>query len=460
MRAMIAVAAGLLLGTSSASSQTFAFVDATVIPMDRERTIERQTVVVTDGRIVAMGPTASTRVPSGARVINARGKYLMPGLAEMHAHVPPQRPADQLLRDIMYLYVANGVTTIRGMLGAPYQLELRERLRSGEVVGPRFYVGAPSLNGQTAQNPATSARLMREHKAAGYDLVKVHPGISRATYDSAVIVGRQVGITLGGHVPADVGISHAIASRQSTIEHLDGYIEGASSAELLARAANGGVTLAELWTDISTDRLRALARETKQAQVSVVPTMYLWENLWMPPQGEAIEQRPEMRYVPRPWVDGWKNQMRGRAAANQQAGVDADAVQHMLARRRELLKLMSAEGVEILMGTDSPQMLNVPGFALHHEIKVMAASGMTPWEVLSSGTRNVAAYVSRVLGQPARFGTVAVGNDADLVLLDANPLQSIDNLQRRAGVMVQGRWHEASALAAGLEEIAARNAGS
>jgi hypothetical protein len=452
--------AALVLGAAPLAAQSTAFVGVSVIPMDREGILTEQTVVVTSGRISAMGPAASTAVPDGATRIDGRAKFLMPGLAEMHAHVPPQTTNDQLLRDIMFLYLANGVTTIRGMLGAPYQLQLREQLASGAMLGPRFLVGAPSLNGNTAPDPATAARLMREHHAAGYDLVKLHPGVSRESFDSAVAVGRALGITLGGHVPADVGIRHAIASRLSTIDHLDGYIEGAVSPAMLARIAHPTdvVSLPEAWADVTTERLTELASATKAAGIAVVPTMYLWENLWLPPEGEAIEQRPEMRYVPRPWITGWRNQINGRITFNAQNSLAASDIEAMLARRRELLRILQAEGVPILMGTDSPQMLNVPGFALHRELKVMEESGLTPYQILVSGTRNVSGYVANVLRRPAEFGSVAVGQEADLVLLNANPLESIDNLNQRAGVMVRGRWLPAGELTAGLEAIAARYA--
>jgi imidazolonepropionase-like amidohydrolase len=440
------------------AAQATAFVGVNVIPMDSERVIADQIVLVENGRITAMGPTAATTIPAGTFTVDGRGKYLMPGLAEMHAHVPPQTTDPQLLADIMYLYVANGVTTIRGMLGAPYQLELREKLRSGEMLGPRFYVGAPSLNGNTAPDPATAARLMREHKAAGYDLVKLHPGVSRAAYDSAVAVGRQVGITIAGHVPTDVGIHHAIETRLTTVDHLDGYIEGAVSDAMLARIASptDQVTLPEAWAEVTTDRLRGLARATRRAGIAVVPTMFLWENLWLPPVGEEIENRPEMRYVPLPWVNGWRNQINNRLNFNRANNLDEGTIREMLERRRELLRILQQEGVPILMGTDSPQLLNVPGFALHREIKVMVEAGLTPYQVLVSGTTNVRDYVRNVLRQQAEFGTVAVGQEADLVLLDGNPLESIDNLSRRSGVMVRGRWIPASELTAGLEEMARR----
>jgi imidazolonepropionase-like amidohydrolase len=440
------------------AGQSHAFVGVTIVPMDSERVVPGQTVVIRDGRIAAVGPSTTTPVPAGATTIEGRGRYLMPGLAEMHAHVPPQTTDDQLLRDIMFLYVANGITTIRGMLGAPYQLTLRERLASGEMLGPRFYVGAPSLNGQSAPDPATAARLMREHHAAGYDMVKIHPGLSRATYDSAVAVGRALGITMGGHVPSDVGIAHAIASGQTTIDHLDGYVEGAVSPAMAARIAHptDQVHPGELWRDASDDRLRALARQTREAGLWVVPTSFLWQNLFLPPDPEEAAARPEMQFVPAPWVAGWQNQARGRMNANTQMNLTADDAAVLSAKRRTLLKFLADDGNTVLMGTDSPQMFNVPGFALHRELRVMREAGLTPYQVLVSGTTNVAEYVRRNLRQEARFGTVAVGQDADLVLLEANPLESIDHLTQRAGVMVRGTWVSRADIDAGLAGIAAR----
>ncbi|MFP5354945.1 MAG: amidohydrolase, partial [Gemmatimonadota bacterium] len=143
----LAALAGASLLPAAAAAQVTAFVDVSVIPMDRERVLENQTVLVRDGRIVSVAPASGAQLPADAVRIDGRGKFLMPGLAEMHAHVPPQGASEQLLKDIMFLYIANGVTTIRGMLGATYQLDLARRLNGGQMVGPTFYVAAPSING-------------------------------------------------------------------------------------------------------------------------------------------------------------------------------------------------------------------------------------------------------------------------------------------------------------------------
>ncbi|MFN2397649.1 MAG: amidohydrolase family protein [Gemmatimonadaceae bacterium] len=441
-----------------------AFVNVNVLPMDRERVLTGQTVIVRDGRIAQMGPSSRVNVPRGVQRIDGRGKYLMPGLAEMHAHVlgPQAQQSEARNRDIMFLYVANGITTVRAMLGAPNQLTLRDKTTSGEILGPTIFVAAPSLNGQSAPDPATAARLVREHKRAGYDLLKLHPGLSRATYDSIVAVGREVGITWAGHVSQDVGIEHALATRQSTVDHLDGYIEGSVSSAMKRRIASpmDTVRLGEVWRAVEDDQIRALAQRTKEAGVWNVPTMFLWESFFSDESPEQMMRRDEMKYAPREWVTGWANQKRQRIQTDSAQGVTPEDAAHQLRARRKILKALADAGAPLLMGTDSPQMFNVPGFALHRELRLMREAGLTPYQILESGTKNVALYAERDLKRDGKFGTVTVGNRADLVLLDANPLDDLSNVAKRAGVMVRGRWVPRSEIDQGLSALAARFARS
>ncbi len=445
--------------TSSADS-VFAFTNVSVLPMDRNRELRNQTVVVAGGRIAALGPTGEIAIPAGARRIEGRGKFLMPGLAEMHAHVQgPQAPnADAMNRDIMFLYVANGITTIRAMLGAPNQLVLRDQLKRGVALGPTMYVAAPSLNGQTAPDAETAARLVKAHKDAGYDLLKIHPGLTRAPYDAIVKTARDVGITWAGHVSTQVGVEHVLATKQSTIDHLDGYIEAAASQDIrnAMMSQPSTVNLAQLYRSVTDERIRELARRTKAAGTWNVPTMFLWESFFQPGTPEEWAQREEMKYAPRQWVRNWIDQKKQRVSLDARNGLSpADAALH-ISLRRKMLKALADEGAPLLMGTDSPQMFNVPGFALHRELGVALESGLTPYQILESGTRNVGRYVAQDLKQNGSFGTVAVGSRADLVLLDANPLDDLRNLSRRAGVMVRGRWISRSEIEKGLEELAAR----
>jgi imidazolonepropionase-like amidohydrolase len=421
----------------AAGGEVTAFVGVNVVPMDAERVLEGYTVLVRGDRIEAVGPADRVRVPAGARRIDGAGRWLMPGLAEMHAHVPGPQAPPEAMEELMFLYVANGVTTIRGMLGAPSQLEVRERLASGAMLGPTFLVGAPSLNGNSAPDAATAERLVREHAAAGYDFLKLHPGLSRGAYDAILATAREVGTTWAGHVSEGVGIDHTLATRQSTIDHLDGYLPGA----------------------LDPARRAALVDATRAAGTWNVPTMYLWESFLSADGPERWLALPEMRYASPAQREAWERQKRGIMAQQAQQGLTPEARREEIEGRCALLKALSEGGARILMGTDSPQLFNVPGFALHRELEVMAAAGMPPFRILESGTRNVGLYVSGDLGGDGRFGTVAPGMRADLLLLESNPLDDVANVARRAGVMVRGRWMPEEEIQRRLAEVEARHRG-
>jgi hypothetical protein len=213
----------------------------------------------------------------------------------------------------------------------------------------------------------------------------------------------------------------------------------------------------QVWRAVQRDRLRDLVRRTKGAGIYNVPTMYLWDNLFVPGRGDSIAAtKDEMRYAPRSWVTGWINQKDQRANLDRQLGVTAEDAARQSQLRRELLKMLADEGAPLLMGTDSPQMFNVPGFALHRELRVAADAGLTPFQILQSGTVTVARYAREVLKQDGNFGRVAPGMRADLVLLEANPLHDLANLTRRSGVMVRGRWVSGEEIARGLADLERR----
>jgi imidazolonepropionase-like amidohydrolase len=437
-----------------------AIENVTVLPMvadadapASERVRPGQTVVVVDGRIAAMGDAGSVAIPAGARRIEGAGRFLLPGLAEIHAHVPPgQDPPRELVEEVLFLYVANGITTIRGMLGAPYQLELREGLRRGEVLGPRFFVGAPSVNGNSAPTPEAAEALVRAHAAAGYDFLKIHPGVPRDAWDRMVAVADEVGITFSGHVPADVGIDHAVASGMSTIDHLDGFLE-VTRRDGLSPDADAATRYAA--TDPA--KLEALAARLAAAGTWQVPTHYLWNHLNGFVDPDRILALPEFRYISPGQRMGYRNQANQRRAS---AAITPESDAAHRAMRQDFLRAAHAAGVPILMGTDSPQLFNVPGFALHRELPLMVDAGMSPYEVLLSGTRHVATYVAEDLGHAGDFGTVEVGKRADLLLVDGNPLEDLGRLQDPVGVLVDGRWVPRDTIRDGLAAIAAKYEGS
>ena len=434
-------AAALLLGgaiPSAAYAQSAdgvtAFENVTVIPMTDERALPGHTVLVRGDRIVAVGPSASVAVPAGARRVDGRGKYLTPGLAEMHGHVPPPSAPAQYTEDVLFLYLANGITTVRGMLGDNGQLELRRRVSRGELLGPMLYLAGPSFNGNSVASPDDAVRMVREQRDAGWDLLKIHPGLTRAEYDAVARTAAQEGLRFGGHVPEEVGLMHALEMGQETFDHVDGYVEYVGGAE----------------GPINPARLDSAVRMTRQAGAAVVPTMALWEVLYVTLPLDSLRAYPELRYVSAQSVQSWVNAYNQRRSA---PTFNAATSGRVIEARQQVLAALHRGGARILMGTDAPQQFSVPGFSLHREFPRMRAAGMTPYDVLASGTRNVGEYFQR----NDAFGTIAVGRRADLLLLDADPLADVANLQRIAGVMARGRWVPADEIRTRLEAIAARH---
>jgi len=448
-----AVLACAMAAPTVSGQEVVAFENVTVLTMDDDRRMEGRTVLVEDGLITRVGAAGSVEVPDGALRIDGRGRFLMPGLAEMHAHVPPTpNPPRELLEDYMFLYVANGITTIRGMLGQAYQIELADELEGGDLLGPTFYVGAPSINGNSAPTPDDAERLIRAHAGAGYDLQKIHPGVSRESWDRMVAVAEEVGLTYGGHVPADVGLEHALATGMSTVDHLDGYVTAVASEGVQAQVSTGTISLGGLVEGAEEARIQEIIRRSLEADVYVVPTQYLWESLYAGRDPDEYLGLPEMVYVSSEQREAWRQQGSGGPQ-----GTPEELEAFFDLRDRILVELADA-GVGILMGTDSPQLYNVPGFALHREIAEMEGAGMTRDQILRSGTVEVARYVGNHLGLADNFGTVAEGNRADLVLLEEDPLEDLDHLTGRVGVMVRGQWVSAEEISAGLDALAAKHA--
>ena len=422
-----------------------AFTNVTVLPMDRERSMPGQTVVVGGDRIVAMGPAADVDVPAGAMRIDGRGKFLMPGMAEMHAHIPGGSAPDALMHRVLSLFVANGITTIRGMLGDPRHLPLREAVSRGDLVGPTIYTSGPSFNGNTATSPEIAAGMVRQQKAAGYDLLKVHPGVPLAAFEAMASTANAVAMPFSGHVPADVGLERALAAKYHSIDHIDGYFEYAVRRDAPVDLNAPGFFGVNFAAHLDPARLAKAVADTKRAGVWIVPTQGLLELFMSSATPEELRRAPGVEYIPSQVVDGWAKQ---RQAFITQPGFAAAANERFLAERRTLLKALHDAGVDLAMGSDAIQTFSVPGFSIYREMAAMVRSGLTPYEVYVTGSRNVARFFAR-----DDAGLVAVGRVADLVLVDADPLADIANLARQTGTMARGRWHPRAELLARIRSM-------
>lgn len=429
--AILGLVALFSLPSAAFAQAATAFVNVAVVPMDAPRVVAGQTVLVQNGRIAAIGSAAQISLPPGTVTIDGAGKFLIPGLAEMHGHNPPPGSSDADVARTYFLYVANGVTFVRSMLGWDGQIELREKVRRGELLGPTLYLAGPSFNGGTVKSPDQAVARVREQKKQGWDLLKVHPGVPRDAYDAMARTAGEVGITFAGHVPADVGLTHAIMQEQATIDHLDGYVE-----QLNAGAA-----------PVDAARLADLVRLTRGHGAAVVPTMVLWDTILGAHDLKTLLGFEELAYMPASDVAAWRASYEQRIGS---AGFNAANARQVAANRRTILKALNDGGVDILFGTDSPQQFSVPGFSIHREMQAMYAAGLSPYDILKSATRNVAAH----LDQEGEFGTVVSGARADLVLLNGNPLEDIGHVARQAGVMVRGQWLPVDEIESRLDVIA------
>ncbi|MBU1308257.1 MAG: amidohydrolase family protein [Gammaproteobacteria bacterium] len=425
----------LLLCSGVKAAGVTVFDQVHVLPMHSEQVLHNQRVLVQGDRIIAVAPATELALPDGATVIDGGGRYLMPGLAEMHGHVPPLvdfsgMPA-RYLDDVLTLYLAGGVTTVRGMLGHDQQLRLKDDIASGKRLGPTLYLAGPSFNQHTVTSAEQARERVRQHKKEGWDLLKIHPGLSLAHYQAIADEAKQQGIDFAGHVPQDVGIEQAILLGSRTIDHLDGYM-----------AALGGFDKALTAADLA-----PLVALSKKHNVAVVPTQALWQTIIGASDASQLQAYDELKYMPARVVAGWQRYVQQPGGAYYSGDSAAVHAQN----RRLLLAELHRAGVTILMGTDAPQLYSVPGLSLRREIPAMASAGISNYDILRSGTVLVGEYFA----DKDRFGQVKAGQRADLLLLDGNPLQDLTVLYQPAGVMVRGQWLSRAELDTKLADIAA-----
>jgi imidazolonepropionase-like amidohydrolase len=364
----------------------------------------------------------------------------------MHAHVAEVGSQD-LDRDFT-LFVANGVTTVRGMLGRPSHLHLRQQLLDGEQFGPRLITSGPSLNGNTVSSPADGVRKVRAQHAAGYDFIKIHPGLSASEFSAIASAANELGMPYAGHVPVSVGVFGALDAGMTTIDHLDGYVAALMPADSDLSGGYGGFFDVLLSDQVVEERLEELVSRTVAAGTWNVPTQSLVEQLVNDTSVSDLANRSEMRYMPRATVDRW---IEAKQSQLNERGFSPELGARAIDIRRQIILALHEAGAGLLLGSDAPQIFNVPGFSLHHELEFLVAAGLTPFDALRTGTTAVAEFLG------TNTGIVAVGKDADLVLLNANPLADIGNSRRVHGVMLRGNWISYAEIEDRLKSLTARH---
>ena len=422
----------LISCTAQSSNQETVFTKVNVIPMNEEKVIKNQDVVVLNGIITAIGESGKVKYNKNAHVIDANGKYLIPGLAEMHAHVPPVDDIEPM-KEVLTLFLCNGITTIRGMLGHPRHLELRSKIKSGEIIGPHFYTSGPSFNGNSVKTPEAGSEMVRNQKQAGYDFLKLHPGLTKENFAAIAKTAKEVNIPFAGHVSFDVGVWRAIEAGYASIDHLDGFVESLVPGIDTIKEQQAGSFAMFIAKNADEKRIPALMKGLKEKNIWVVPTQALAER-WFSPEkdADAFAREPEMIYMKEETLKNWITSKKNLMA---NPNYKSEEIKKFVELRRKLIYECQRNGVGLLLGSDGPQVFNVPGFSVHHELKYMVDAGLTPFQALQSGTVNVAKYFNLT-----NSGMIKTGYVSDMVLLDANPLENIENTKKIAGVMLGNNW--------------------
>lgn len=410
------------------------FENINLVAMTDDQVQYEMDVHIRGDRIQQIKPHGELSIPSGAAVIDGAGHYLMPGLAEMHGHVPPLQAnqfPERYVDDVLFLYLAGGITTVRGMLGHDNQLDLKERVNKGGQLGPNLYLAGPSFSGGSINSPQEAAERVHRQVDEGWDLLKVHPGLTYEEFEAMADEANEAGIPFAGHVPEDVGLENAIRMGQQTIDHLDGYI-AFMDAET---------------QPVTDEQLQRAVELTVEHDVWVVPTQALWETLIGAADAEKLRSYNELKYMPENIVQNWHNFL-DEGVTNTPFYSGEHARQHA-ENRQKLLKALQDGGAKILMGTDAPQLFSVPGLSIRHELSIMENAGLTPYEILVSGTYNVGKYFE----DKDRFGTITEGSRADLLMVNGNPLEDLTVIEDHEGVMVRGIWLPREQIDEKLQEI-------
>ncbi len=389
-----------------------AFLNVNLVAMTDGEVLPDQRVVVENGRIAAVGDVP---LPDSAIAIDAAGCYLMPGLADLHFHT---EQGNRYMANDLFLFLANGVTTVRLMWGGSDALRLR-----AIAAGPRLIVASPGMDGPGARygaleaviaTPAQARTAVARYKREGYDYIKVYTALQLDAYRAIVEEAAAQEIRVVGHVPVAVGFEEALAARQYTVEHLHGFDLPVPAAEIAAALREAGI-----WS-IPTLRVLHTTRD----------------------ETPALEARPEMRYVS-PRLREWFRDSRTYGNSKPNA--------ERLEMHRQAVRALRDAGARFAIGTDAGFRYTLPGFSIFEELQMMAEAGLTPYEVLRAATADAA----ECLALRHETGAVEPGKAADLLLLEANPLESVQNVRRQAGVMFADRWFSAAALRNRLEQIAA-----
>jgi imidazolonepropionase-like amidohydrolase len=454
----------LLAPISGVSQNILAITHANVIDVTGGPTQRNYTVVISGDRITEMGNSSKIRAPKNAEVVDATGKFLIPGLWDMHVHPDG--------KDYLPLFIANGVTGIRVMWGDPEDHEWRKAIEAGDLIGPRMIIASPLVDGPkpywrgsiSVSSEAEARQVVIKAKQDGADFVKVYQFLPRDLYFAIADEAKKQGMPFAGHVPISVSAQEASSAGQKSFEHLVGILPACSSRSadllkgqqddltegLLAKPRFWGAHVVEsrqmMLDTYSPDQVAALCAVLKGNGTWQVPTLTLL-RMFAYGDDPAFLKDARLKYVPIHTRASWDPS----AIDGKRSPEDFAYMKREFQKDLEVVGAMQRAGVGILAGTDTANPFCFPGFSLHDELGLLVQAGLSPMEALQAATLNPA----RFQGKENDLGTVEKGKIADLVLLDANPLDEIGNTKRIAAVVSAAKFYSRAALDRMLAKVEA-----
>lgn len=419
-----------------AGRKVTAFTDVTVVAMDRDAPLLHRTVVV-EGDAITKVCTTDCDLPGDAERVDGRGKWLIPGLHDMHVHLDGTK-------GMLALFVMNGVTTVRNMAGSPRTIALRERIAKGELFGPTIYTAGPFVDGERPRWEASASvvtaadaeRVIADHVAAHYDFVKIYNGLTLAAFDAVAAAAKAHELRLVGHVPFKVPLAHVLELGQASVEHLSGFAEAVERADSPVRHQRGSSAIIKRWMYADPDKITAVVADVVKHGTYNTPTLVTAAAYGELYRGHLPEgATSDLEDVSPDWRARWDPKKSPRHYDRSIRKAMDEAHDKALATEGLIVRKLGQAGGLLMAGTDTPNPYVVPGPSLHQELGMLAAAGLSPYDALRTATSVPAEF----LGDP-HDGRIAVGAHADLVLLDGDPLADIHNVDKIAGVMLRGRW--------------------
>jgi len=451
----------LFFGSCSKDEIT-AFRNVNLVPMTDERIFKNQTVLVKEKRIIEIGSSNEVVIPENSKLIDGSGAYLMPGLSDMHMHTRDDWLSSAWPVSPFDLYLANGVTTIRcfGPIGESpnYILIWRDAINKGKITGPTVITCGSILYGPV-EDPQ---RFVRDQKDGGFDFLKIYSFVSKDEFHKAMRTAKQLGIYTAGHIPFSVGLDGVLSEGMNEIAHIEEldfeFLDFDRTQKLgrvewfryiLHTATQQHKML--LGTDIGDleerhgKNISATVDKLRIANVPVCTTLTVGEGIVKKlHKTDAFLARPENKYLRKGYLDAFR---KGKEKHQLIFKGYEDFALFKYNLEVLLLKELKKAGVRLLLSTDAGTggMGIVPGFSIHDELRILLENGFSPYEAIAAGTVNASKVVQKMTGADD-FGTIEVDKRADLLLIEANPLDNVDNIKKLRGVMAAGRWYSKATL--------------